>query len=103
MSPYAALEEVLGRGDALIGNSGVLRITPTMSLNTNLHIAPLHIAGRYILANVALRLSETGYMKVPKQFGILSFFDYVPENLSQCITESTSGVFFSAHKPTTDI
>lgn len=50
---------------ALIGINGALRPTPTLALDAILHIAPADIAGKCIVAKVAIRLREAGHIKSP--------------------------------------
>lgn len=63
-----------------------------------LHIAPVDIAGRCI---VAARLRKTGYLKefLLEQFEIFTFLGCISENLDH----STSKSFFTSHVPTRDM
>lgn len=86
---------------SLLDFCSALQTTPIITLNVILHITPVDIADRCIVAKVALRLRETEYMKGSKQdhAEILSSFNCIPENLDHCITKATPGGCFFAHIP----
>lgn len=55
------------QGAALIGTSGALRTTPTMTLIAILQIYPVAIGGRCIAAKFVIRLWETEHIKGPRE------------------------------------
>ena len=80
---YTAVE-VIG---FIRGTSGSFIITPTIALNSILHLASVEISGRYIPAKMVLKPKKPEYIKESKQgyVEIISPFDYILKNLDNCV------------------